>query len=715
MTENVNTNLPGLTSKLFTPERIAIFGASPNISQFNGKVVQALKSWEFKGDVIPINPNYQDVLGYRCFPSLEEAPGHVDAAIVAVSRDRVIPALESAAARGATLGVIVSAGFGESDAHGKALQVKLKEFSVRSGMRLVGPNCLGYMNISAGIPMSAAAVPLFERIRKGGVGLVSHSAGLGVATVLYHGLRRGLGFSHLLSSGNEADIDLAEFVEFLVDDEDTKVVLAVIEQIRDYPRFCRAALKAHAKNKPIIVLKVGRSDVGARMASSHTGSLTGSDVIQEGLLRQLGVVRAYDYPELCDTASILIQQKPYQVTERARVLALSGSGGLGTFFGDLASIDGLDLPALEAAEQAAFKSAVEDPSRLQNPIDLSGLASGNHDRYAEALTAAVSSDRYDVVVPIVSVAKSYAPLFERFIKVAENTPRTVCLIWAGGDYADSDQKVLEASGKLPWFYTPESCIRAIALADRYHRLHQQLNDSDLKALREKLAHSFPDAAVVQAAATAAETVLSERETSDRLDKAGLPVMRMGLATTEAEAVQLATGIGFPVALKIEATDLVHKAKSGGVILNVSSEEQVRREFKRLFGLGLAGFKGVLVQEMAASGLELIVGLKSDPLLGVALVVGVGGIFTELFADIRSCKLPVAESDVQDMLASLRIGPRLMNENLDLAAVTAMIMKLQQWSENLGDSLSQLDLNPVIVYARGKGCRIVDATVVLRNN
>lgn len=703
-----------LDGRIFEPSRIAIFGASPNVSQFNGKVVQALKHWNFSGEVLPINPNYQDVLGFRCYPLLDEVDGRVDAAIVATGRDRVLPALESAAARGARLGVIVSAGFGESDAHGKQLQAKLTAFTRTSGMRVVGPNCLGYMNVAKGIPLSAAAVPQFERIRKGPVGLVSHSAGLGVATVLYYGLRKGLGFSHLLSAGNEADIDLAQFVEFLVEDADTKIILAVIEQIRDYPRFCRAALRAAELKKPIIVLKVGRSEVGARMASSHTGSMTGSDEIQDGLFRQLGIVRAFDYPELCDVASILMQDKPWTVTKSPRVLALSGSGGLGTFFGDLASIAGLDLPPLEAAEKEIFKEAADDPSKLQNPIDLSGLASGNHNRYAEALTAAVRSDRYDVAVPIISVAKSYAPLIERFIEVAQNTPRTVCLIFAGGDYSNTERDLLEQSAKLPWFHTSEACIRAISLVGQYHSLRAQLAGEGMKALRLKLADSFPqfDPAAQHAIE---EQILSERETTDILRQGGLPVMASALAASEDQAVELARGIGFPVALKVEAADLVHKAKAGGVVIGVREPDQVRSEFRRMAGLGLPGFRGVLVQEMAASGLELIVGAKRDPLLGMALTVGVGGVYTELFQDVQCARLPLCEADFLGMLSRLRIGRKLLEGGFDLQAVADMVMQLQQVLETEGERVTQLDMNPVIVQAAGKGCRIVDATLVVRKH
>lgn len=690
-------------ARILRPESVAVIGASRDLDRISGRPVHLLRQHGFGGRIYPVNPKYDEIEGLRAYPRIGDVPGPVDLAIVATPARAAVEVVRECAAAGVRAVLVLSSGFGEAGADGAALQEALRAVRRTSAMRILGPNSEGFFNVTAGIPAGFSPAMDYERgltvARPGPVGVVAQSGGMGFA-VFNRGLDLGLGFSQVISTGNEVDLTLVDYVEHLVADPDTRIILAFVEGLRQAPRLQAVAEAAHAAEKPLIVAKVGRTEAGRRAARSHTGSLVGRDVVYDAAFRQWGVLRADDLDDLLDWALFFTANR--RPVRGRRVGVLTASGGGGVWLSDWLVASGLEVPELEPAVRDRLATFVPPYGSTVNPVDLTAQAAsgGGLERALELLG---QSERIDAVAMIMPLAPedrtvARAPGLKAALAAHDKpvvnfsyrlpTPRSAA--------------VMEELG-IPYFPSPARVARALAAAARWHTWRPA-------AGAEVLADAplLPPGPWTEAALKAV------------LARAGIPVTREVLARSPEEAAAAAASLGCPVAVKVQSPDLAHKSDIGGVRLGVSGPDAVRAAWAAVVEAAAKArpdvvVDGVLVQEMVPDGVEVIVGTTVDPDFGPVVMVGLGGVFAETLSDVAVRVAPVDQATARAMLAELR-GRALLEgargrPPADVEALAALVARVAALAGAWAGVVAQLDLNPVMVRPRGQGAVVVDAWAV----
>lgn len=680
---------------LFAPKSIAVFGASPSIATFAGRAFGNLIAGGYIGRLLPISLRHDSVQGVRAYRDLEE---HVDAAVIAVPAESVVPVIQRCADQQVRLAVVASAGFAEIG--NAADQEAIRTIATESGMRVLGPNCLGFINAHERICATVTGALAGRSVAPGPIALVSESGGLGFASILARGIDAGVGFSIAISSGNEADLNAAELIECCVDDEHTRVVAALIEQIRDPETFKRAARRAQEAGKTIVVLKVGRTPAGARAARAHTAAIAGTDAVYNAVFDELGIVRVDDIDDLWQMAVLLARA---QRANGRRTLAVSRSGGFSALLADHLSLQGLVLPQLEETTRNALVGALPDFVAPDNPIDLTGRAIPGVTEFtllASVVQVADRADDVDIVVAGISAGAATTSTFDDwkpFIDAAASASKPVVMCWYGARGASQLQSTVRAG--VPVFWSPSECARALA------RLPGAVSARPVG----------PAAEVPQPPAPAEERDLLPEESARMRELAAryeLPMALEELVTSSQSAVESARGIGYPVALK--AVDLIHKIDSGGVALGLNNDEEVVAAFAVI--RDRVGALRVSVQEMVVGLAEILVGAHGDPDFGPVLVIGWGGTFAEIFGGASICLLPTTSQRVLEMVWGLPGSVLLTGVRgqpaADVTAIVDTAMKVAAIALSLGTELESLDINPLIVKRRGEGACVVDAKLLL---
>jgi acetyltransferase len=545
----------------------------------------------------------------------------------------------------------------------------------------------------------------------GNVGLICHSGGLGHINIMWRAQEAGVGITYEVSCGNEADLDTADFLRFMIEDPATDAVMMALETIRDAGRFAAAARRAAEIEKPIVVLKFGRTEAGRRAAASHTGAVTGSDEVYDAAFRQLGVIRVNDCNELYEVAKTLRRRK---WPKGNRAAALSGSGGHSVLMADLGAGIGIDWAGYGEKTLARLHELVPGYATISNPTDLTSALTGSPRLFQDALQAVAADPGIDFVIPIL-VSPTVAAT-EEVVKLAETMSKPLAVLWTG--YCPENSTVTAASlvaRGVPVFRDAAMCLKAVRAAMTYGEfLARFLRDTD---------PAPPPGIDVDRARrllAAAGDQVTERTAKEILAACGLTVTREHLARNEQEAVTAAAGIGGKVALKIESPDIPHKTEAGAIRLGVQGEPEVRRAYAEVIAAAkrfnpAARVNGVLVQEMVPAGLEIILGIATDEVFGHVVVAGLGGIHVEVLRDV-ACRLPpVTHADAQAMLRELKAYPLLEGVRgaapRDVEAVCDTIVRLSWLSHGLGSDLRELDINPLVALERGAGARVVDALIV----
>jgi acyl-CoA synthetase (NDP forming) len=698
-------------SPLLNPRAIAVVGASERQGSAGRLVLENLRHLEYQGAVYAVHPGREQVLGYPCYPDLRALPGPVDSVALLLGAERVLPQLETAVEVEARAAWVLASGFAEAGAEGEARQAELARFASESGLLLCGPNCIGVANLPGRVATYSAA--LGQATQAGGVSAVVQSGAicLGLANAARFGWR------YLISSGNEAVLDSADYVAHLVQDPLTRVIIAFLEGIRRPQKFVAAAQAAARAGKPILLVKVGRSRAARRAVQAHTGSLAGSDRVLDAVFRRLGVVRLDTLNELVEAAELFLTC-PLPRGEGVGLLSLSG-GQIG-LAADLAQDLGLTFPPLSEAARAALAQVLPSYSPIANPLDAwgSGDLEGSYPACVEVFARqenvhllALTRDTPPGVASR-EVEQSLA-VAGAAVRAAQESGKPVLMFSNLSAGFQERVKSTLAQGGVPYLQGTRETLRAIQAFLRYANFCAGKtapagcpSPADLPAWRARL--------------KATRGALAETEGRRLLAAFGIPGPREAAAATAEQAVQAAQRIGYPVALKILSPDVQHKTEIGGVQLGLEDAQAVVAAFHQVMQrarqhVPQARLEGVVVQEMLPpGGVEVILGVLRDPDLGPVVVFGSGGVLVELLEDSVLRLPPLGRQEALDMIHETRAARLLCGFRgrppADLSALAEALVRVSQLAVDLGDLLDAVEVNPLLVLPEGQGVRAVDALV-----
>lgn len=700
---------------LFQPRSIAIIGASQNPLKPSGQPLVALTRAGYAGKIYPVNPRHATLLNLPCYPSILDVPGPVDLAIVAVPARLTMDALRQCTDKGVKGAIIFTSGFAEVGAEGAAVQREMNALARQSGMRLVGPNCMGIFSSRNRLMANFAVTELPQKVLVPDfLGFISQSGGFGAA--IYEVIKeKGFGFSHFISTGNEADLEFSHYLGYMALDPHTRVIGGYLEGVKDGSKFLDAADLALENNKPVLLIKAGRYEVAARAAASHTGALVGSEKVYSAVFRQKGIIRVESLEELTLMLPIIAAGK---MPRGKRVAILATSGGSGVMLADKCAQYGLEVVSLQEETRTALAAMLPEFASTANPVDITSAIMTNPgllERCAEQLLA---DPGVDMVITAYWTEHGAQVALDKMIKVSSQFAKPVFnLIWGPEEGVRAALHQMNEA-LIPAAREADFAIRALASLASYNQYRQT---------RQTNPGSTPDIPA-DARERAAEVLrnlepgarLTEHQAKQVLRAYGIPVTRELLARTAEEAVAAAESIGYPVVLKIMSPDIPHKTDTGGVVLNVQSPAEVRENYRRLLENARsrhpgARLHGVLVQEMLPAGTEMIVGIGRDPVFGSTVLAGLGGIFVEALEDVALRVVPVSPLDAGEMLAELKAGQILAGLRgrppADTGAVVEIIQRVSRLAEDY-PAIAELDINPLIVLPRGKGACAADALIIM---
>ena len=692
--------------KMLNPESVAIVGATPRM-QYGGRFLNAMLQSRDGVRIYPVNPRYDEIMGVKAYPSVSDLPEGPDLVGIVVSYHQVLDVLRESHAKGAKSAVVISAGFSERGEEDRSdLQAELGQFARESGLRISGPNCLGLANVRDNIWASSSSRG--SDGLTGPVGLICQSGASAFGPFLTRAVEEGIGLSHIISTGNEADLDFCDFARYLLDDDGVKVIAGFIEGFKDARKFTEVAKLAAERGKPIVLIKIGRSDLGARAAQSHTAALTGSDAVYDEIFAQYGVTRVQDYDELLEVSHLLAHlPKPSQ----PGVAVVSHSGGISSLTADMCGQVGLDLPLLSDRARDGINGVLKGFGWASNPSDVTGFA--NSESFPEIMDYLISEP---TVGNLVVASAGADPQAEQVIAQRDASDKGVAFLWTGTRGSTSGLPKLKAAG-IPVFYVPDKLAMGLRSLLDYHAW-----------LDRRRADGFGDAPAISAGQTQqlqrlqglGRKSLTEFEGKQLIAEWGIPVTREEVVATAEEAVDAAQRIGFPVAMKVNSPDILHKTEAGGIRLGLSSPAEVSAAFAEITGNARqydpqAAIDGVLVQEMVSNGVEVIAGINYDPQLGPVVLFGSGGVMVEVYNDVAVRHCPITRAEALEMIDQVK-GAKLLRgfrgaPEADVPALADTLVKVSHLAVHLEGQLSELDINPLMVLPKGQGVKVADALAV----
>ena len=687
----------GNLDSLLRPRSVAVLGASADPTRIGGRPISYMLDQGFKGAILPVNPNRAEIQGLRAYPSVADLPEVPDTAIVAVPGPLAVQAVEELGARGVGSAIVFTAGFAEMDANGAEAQDRMVAAARRHGMRLLGPNCLGLFNANIGFYATFTSSLESGWPGRGRVGIASQSGAYG--THMFAIARnRGIGTPVCVTTGNEGDVTIGDLIGWLAEDPDTDVIAAYAEGIREADSFLQALDAARRAKKPVVMMKVGKSAIGAGAAQSHTASIAGNDAVTDAVLREFGVVRARSTEEMLDIA-LMATKRIYPVRNTLGVITVSG--GAGVLISDAAEVAGLDLPAMPDAAQARLRAMLPFAAP-RNPVDCTAQAFNDMSLVGRFMDSMVEDGGYTSVLAFFSQvggSRTVAPkLREQLQAVRARHPDRLYVLSV---IADAERVAgYEADGYVV-FEDPTRAVVAIEAMGRFGQAFAGHAGAPPPAV--------PDVPLPAAAPT-------EAEAKRLLAAAGIASAPEQACARAEEAVAAAARFGDPVVMKVLSPDIVHKSEIGGVLLGVRGADAVRAGFTTLMERGRAvpgaRVEGVLVARQLVGGVECLMGVQRDPVFGPVAVFGLGGIFVELLGDVQMRRCPFGADVAEAMIRGIRGAPILDGARgrpaVDVPALAAMLSRLSVFAAQAGPRLLSIDLNPVL--AMPDGAFAVDAVI-----
>lgn len=687
--------------RFFRPASVAVVGASDAEGRPNTGITRQLIAWAERvgARLYPVHPTRRSVFGLPCSPSVADLPEQVDLAVLLVGDP--LPVIGELAEAKVKFAVAFASGFAETGAEGAAAQARLATAVQRSGLRLLGPNT----NLNA-----------FERFRDDldgpSIALITQSGHQG--RPVYAMQELGVRISHWAPTGNEADLETADFISYFSERPGIGAIACYVEGLKDGRSFLLAADRAARRGVPVVAVKVGRTETGARTAASHTGKLTGADTVVDAAMRQYGVIRVDGLDELQDTAALLARARA-PLTDG--VVVYSISGGTGAHFSDLATAAGLRLPDLSAARQSELHQWIPEYLNVANPVDNGGHPVG--DWRGRKIIDAILADP-EVGVLICPITGPFPPMSDRLaqdlVDAAEQTDKLVCVVWGSPVGTEAAyRETLLGSARVATFRTFANCITAV----RAHLEHHRFAAAYRSPFDEAPRTPSPSFRKAQALMRPGQQ-LSEHAAKQLLRAYGIRVPREQLVTSAAAAVRAAALVGYPVVMKASGAQIAHKTELGLVKIGLTSASQVRDAYRELTDIARyegISLDGVLVCQMVERGVEMVVGVTHDPLFGPTVTAGLGGVLVEVLRDTAVRVPPFGEDQARGMLAELR-GRALLDgvrggPPVDVEALVEVVLRVQRMALELGDDIAELDINPLMVLPRGQGAVALDALVMCR--
>ncbi|MDP9878647.1 acyl-CoA synthetase (NDP forming) [Variovorax boronicumulans] len=685
---------------LLNPASIAVVGASGNAARIGGMPLAHLTKFGYRGAIYPINPKYEEVFGLRCWPDLEALPAAPDLVVLALAAAEVTPMLKRCQARGVRAVIVYAAGFAEAGDAGAALQAELEAFVATTDMVVAGPNAMGFANLNTQAHTNFASVFNTAPMQQGPgrVSLLTQSGNV-CAAVYAIARRLGVDFSHFINTGNEACVDFAQYLEYLAQDDATDLGIGYIEELRDGPRFMEAAAEFVRRDKLLILYKAGETEKGSEAVRSHTSALAGDQQIYQAAFRQLNIIQSHDFAQMAQLAH-LAGYRHRSAGKRVAIITISGA--LGAILADKFIGQGLDVPTLPQPLQDQLHAGIPDYGMVSNPVDVTGNVVNDPGFVRTAMEALAVSDAIDAIVV-------YAPgymldrMADDLCAVAEKHPRLIVAIDTG---AAKTRDQLRAGG-VPVFEDIGVAVSAL---------------SPFLLWQERRKHN-PWLQVRSQPAPARATLAGradEHTTKRYLAEFGVQPVDEAVARTADEAAAVAERLGFPVVLKVLSADIAHKTEAGGVRLRLGNAKEVRKAFDEVMASArayapTAQIDGALLQKMEAGQVELILGATRDPVFGMTLTVGLGGVLTELYKDVSHRVLPVDEAMARDMLGELKAFPLLTGyRGRPLGDVEAACRAIAGFSRAvlaLQEQADEVEVNPLLVKEQGQGVRALDALVL----
>ena len=707
---------------LFNPRSVAILGASSDLNKVSGRPLAYMLRFKYPGNIYPINPKYPQIAGVKCYPSILEVPGEIDVLMMIIPAEGILPNLEAGFQKGVKAAIIISGGFAETGEEGRKLQQKVTAFARKTGMLVYGPNTTGFVSLATrNVATFSQALEVVEDLVPGETGLITQSGAFG-ASIFVRAMRVGLGLSHWAATGNEADLEFCDFLDYMVEDPHTRVIAGFLAGVENGQKLMAGLDHAAQRGKPVVLLKVGSTDASQRAAISHTGAMMGSARAYDAVFRQKGVAVAQDIQELIDF-SMALSKTPSPKGKRVGILTESGGGGV--LLTERCSETGLVVGEIVGATQEKLKTVVPSLGSVKNPVDLTGQSLSNPALIKDALQVMLASDDFDIIVPLFLMSKATAErkakdLWEAF--QGQKGAKTLVVCWPEGP-REWIQYLMEKGIFVA--VTPTRCAQALSAVVRYADFQRDYAGggalgedlSDLSAERKIKA-----LAIIEEAKRKGLNSLNEYEAKKILRAYGIPVTEEMLAHSLEEAMAMAREIGYPIAAKLVSPDIPHKTEAGVIALNIPSEEQLQEKYREILKRGKifrpwARIEGVLIQEMAKEqGVETIVGISQEPPFGPTLLFGLGGIFVEVMKDVSIRVLPVTRKDVQNMISEIR-GYKVLQgirgrKPADLEAITQVLLKTACLAAELKDAVAEVDINPLLVMEANKGAKAVDALITL---
>ena len=674
---------------LLAAKSVAIVGASQKGAWPLG-IYRNLKGAKFPGGVYLINPNYNELFGDKCYPNLAALPEVPDELLILIPTRAVLGVLEEATKLGTKAATIYTAGFGEGDdVQGKERAQAMKDLCERTGMVICGPNCMGSYSVGEGLWTFPTVTPL---LKKGPVGLIFQSGG-SLGNWIKGATERGIGFSYAISSGNEVSLDLVDYLSFLVDDPDTKVITLMVEGIRRPSEFMTVAEQALSKGKPILAVKLGRSEMGKRQAISHTGSLAGADEVFDAMSKRLGIIRC---PTLEDMTEMTLAFMPGRFPKGSRAAIVVNSGGMKGLICDHCDELSTNLAQLGDKTKEAVRPLIPPELAVENPLECGVAGFGDEAGFINIVKLHAEDPGVDLLAIHGELPRGQKRSAELFKSVTAATDKPV-LAFGRSTYSCLDEsRAFQEEAGMPFLQAIKPTLRALAGLGLY-------GERKLRGV-PKLAPASSDA-----------SELAGENLNNLLQSRDIDLPKQALVGTAADAAKKAKELGFPVAVKLIAAEVVHKTESGAVVLGLKSAEEVQAEGQKLLTKTL-GRGHLLIQEMV-QGTEVLIGARTDPQYGPFLMVGLGGIFVEVLKDVSIRLLPVDEREAREMLKELR-GYKVLEgvrgqAPRDIDALVKAMVGLSDIFAAHRNHLSDMEINPIMVRAQGGGVAAVDVRLVRR--
>jgi acetyltransferase len=694
--------------KVFNPGTVAVIGASDRAGGVGNALMKNLISNSFQGIIYPVNPARESVQGIKAYPKIGDIPDKIDLAIIATPAATVPGLVEECGQAGVSGIIIISAGFDEVGGKGKEMTESILETAKQYGMRIIGPNCLGFIRPSINLNASFAnkmALP-------GHIAFISQSGALCTA-ILDWSVKNNVGFSHFVSIGSAADITYHDLIDYYGEDPDTDSILVYMESLKEARKFMSAA-RAFSRHKPIVVLKVGRTEAGSKAAKSHTGSMTGNDAVYDAAFERAGIIRVDGALELFHVAKALAMQKR---PADNRVAVLTNAGGPGVIASDFLSMRGGRLAELSRQTISKLKKVLPPSASSANPVDILGDA--DPIRYRQAAEICLADENVDALLVILTPQEMTSPtdVAREIVSIKNTKGKMIFASWMGGDDVAEGREIME-KGNIPIYRTPEEAINIFMYVDSYAKRLEFLKETPGSVPHAFKPKTEKNRKLIEGVVASGRTVMTEAEAKEMISNYGIPVAKNGVAKSAAEAGEMAEKIGFPVVMKILSPDILHKTDIGGVKLNIKTKAEAEKAYVEIIkgakkGVPKAKIDGVFVEAMTKKRYELLIGCKKDDVFGPAIVFGMGGVAVEVFKDTRVGLPPLNMSLAMKMIEATKIyrllkGYRGM-PGVDIAAIQFLLYKFAYLVADFPE-IKELDINPFSVDE--KGGVVLDAKVIL---